>query len=179
MDRIRCDLELLSNANKTFKQRKLKQEQWLRLCSSQRQTCIYSHRMYVIVNSNLFVSCSVFFLSPFRFFFITSLLLFHHSNAHFDADFKITCIVTYEKDEVNILVWKTGRKKNAYSVSDPHIYSYQLIHVHKVNELWLRLQLMALKDGQNSSSSRGKYHVFVHIETVVNWHIQHLLRGQR
>lgn len=56
-----------------------------------------------------------------------SLLFSARSNAYFGANFKITCIVTYEKDEVNILVLseqkkneRTGRKMRALEVM--HIY---------------------------------------------------------
>lgn len=53
----------------------------------------------------------IFFASAVRAFFslfVRPLCLF--SNAHFDADFKITCIVTYEEDEANNFVCE--KKKN-------------------------------------------------------------------
>lgn len=117
--------------------RKLKQEQWLRLCSSQRQTGICSHRMYAIVIHYLTLCwASWFFLLPIPF---TSLLFSSRSNAHFGANFKITCIVTYEKDEVNILVSRgkkrTNRKMRALEVM-PHILAYTCCEVNEPNLSW-------------------------------------------
>lgn len=165
-DSIRRDLALFVLPMKT-----LKKENWNKN-NGWTKFSICSWRFYIIFSVSRSSVCWFFLLLSIAF----------GSNAHLDAEFEITCIVTYGKDEANKILFEKIielNKKKKQCVLGKSCVRTALIPSNTCTR-WMNWDIVKMPSNinSNSSSSQSNRKVF---EMVVNWHRHsHLvLRGQR